>query len=128
MTPAIKTISDIYTCMEQGNIGKLLVVLDSSINVQTAECLGGTKPGAEGILQLISMFYRPGVRIKKMVKHIVEHHDKVIVLGNIQTVSSVDNPNQMPFADVWSFENNKIREVVFYYRDPGELCGHLNAI
>jgi hypothetical protein len=28
----------------------------------------------------------------------------------------------MPFADVWSFEDDKISAVIFYYRDPQEMC------
>ncbi len=64
MTPPLKQISDIYEYMEQGNIGKLLILLDDAIMVYTDQCMGGNRRGREGVLQLVPAFYRPGTGIK----------------------------------------------------------------
>jgi ketosteroid isomerase-like protein len=126
MSPALQTITDIYASMEQGNIGKLLTILDDSVLVYTAQCMGGNRRGREGILQLISLFYRPGSRAPKTAGHYMEQGNTVIVLGDIRMRDweSIDSP--MSFADIWVFDNNRIISVVFYYRDPELLCEYLS--
>jgi hypothetical protein len=125
MTLALLTIRDLYASMEQGNIGKLVIALDDAVWVYTAQCMGGNRRGRDGILQQVPAFYRPGTGIKKMTDHFVEQGSMIIVLGNIQiTVPGADIDN-MPFVDVWSFENDKIRSVNFYYRDAEELYYYL---
>ena len=125
MTPALKTILEIYASMEQGNLGKLLIVLDDTIHVHTAQCMGGNRRGREGILQLVPAFYRMGTGIKKTTHHFVEQEDRIIVTGNIQITVPGVSTDTMPFADVWSFEDNKISAVIFYYRDPQVLRDYL---
>ena len=127
MTPALQTIHEIYLSLEQGNIGKLLPLLDNSVEIQTAQCLGGTKMGRDGILQLVSSFYRPGSGISKMVGQIAELDNRVIVIGNVFIDQPKTSIEPMPFADVWTFVENRISSAIFYYRDPAELCTHLST-
>lgn len=126
MSPALQTIIDVYVSMEQGNIGKLLIMLDDSVMVYTAECLGGNRRGREGILQLIPPFYRPGSTIKKTASQFIEQGNTVIVLGVIQMLGWEQPDVNMSFADIWSFDNNRISSVTFYYGDPELLCAYLS--
>lgn len=127
MSPSLKKIHEIYAALELGNIGKLLTILASSINVHTARCMGGNSFGREGILKQISIFYRLGSGITKTVAYITEEDNLVIVLGNIQLTGAVEKVDLMSFTDVWTFENETISKVVFYYRDPELLVEHLAA-
>jgi|GEM_PF-1234866 len=125
MIPPLQQISEIYECMEQGNIGKLLMVLDDAVMVCTAQCMGGNRRGHEGILQLVSAFYRPGTIMKKTMERLVAQDNLVIALGIIQITVEDIVISQMPFADVWRYDDHKIREVVLYYSNPQELQEYL---
>lgn len=125
MTPALQSIIDIYALMEQGNIGKLLTMLDDSVWVYTAQCMGGNRRGREGILQLIPVYYRPGSRTPKNPKQFIEQGNTVIVLGEILMKDWQGEDKNMPFADIWVIENARVRSVVFYHRDPELLCEYL---
>jgi ketosteroid isomerase-like protein len=125
MSPSLQTISDVYVSMEQGNIGKLLTILDDSVLVYTAQCMGGNRRGREGILQLIPPFYRPGSSTKKTAGQFIEQGNTVIVLGVIQMKDGEQTDGSMSFADIWFFDNNRISSVVFYYRDPELLFAYL---
>ncbi|HEX6426322.1 MAG TPA: hypothetical protein VF008_01500 [Niastella sp.] len=127
MTAALHTIRDIYISMEQGNIGKLVIALEDTVWVYTAQCMGGNRQGREGILQLVPAFYRPGTGIQKIAAHFFVQGSLVIVMGNIQITPPGIVINPIPFADVWSFEDNTIRSVIFYYRDPQELYDYLET-
>ncbi|WP_205514646.1 nuclear transport factor 2 family protein [Longitalea arenae] len=127
MTQALQTIRDLYVSMEQGNIGKLVIALDEAVYVHTAACMGGNRRGREGILQLVPVFYRPGSGIKKVIDHFIEHDSRIIVVGNICITTQSATTDLMPFADIWTLENNNILTVIFYYRDPQELCNYLEA-
>jgi ketosteroid isomerase-like protein len=125
MSPALQTITDVYASMEQGNIGKLLTILDDSVLVYTAQCMGGNRRGREGILQLIPPFYRPGSSISKKAGQFIEQGNMILVLGEIHMKTWEEIDSRMSFVDIWFFENNRISSVVFYYRDPELLCGYL---
>lgn len=125
MIPPLKQISAIYEYMEQGNIGKLLIAIDDAVMVYTAQCMGGNRRGREGILQLVPAFYRPGTGMKKTVERLIAQDNLVIAVGTIQITGQDAIIILMPFADVWSYDNNKICEVIFYYRNPQELHEYL---
>jgi hypothetical protein len=121
MSASINTISEVYIALEEGNIGKLLTILSSSLKVYTASCMGGGISACEAILKQIHTFYRPGSAIKKTVGCMIEHDNMVIVPGNI----SINGIDSMPCADIWHFEHNKPSYVIFYYKDPTELSEYL---
>jgi len=125
MKLALQTIRDLYSCMEQGNIGKLVAALHDEVWVYTAHCMGGNRRGREGILHQVPAFYRPGTGVKKIVNHFIEHDDLIIVLGTIQLTLPNADINAMSFVDVWHFDNDRIQSVHYYYRDPVELYKYL---
>lgn len=128
MHSPLQHITEVYNAMETGNIGKLITILSNPIHVYTAHCMGGNSFGREGILRQISTFYRPGAGISKTVAHLIEKGHMVIALGTICISSSGQTIETMPFADVWSFEEEKISGVVCYYRDAEQLCTHLSKV
>lgn len=126
MAPPLQTIHDIYLCMEQGNIGKLLTILDDSILVFTAACMGGNRRGREGILQLVPVFYRPGTGIAKVVESFSETAHNVVVTGKILLTGTDQVQREMPFADVWIFNGHRMHSAYLYYLDPLELSTFLS--
>jgi SnoaL-like domain len=122
MSQALKTVEEIYEAMEQGNIGKIISVLDESFAVHLAKSLGGVYQGREGILDVVSKMCSASGKSKKIVENIIEFDNRIVALGNINFTDSDKSIAEIPFVDVWKADGDKIMEVQVFYLDA-ELLG-----
>jgi SnoaL-like domain len=126
MSQALKTVEEIYEAMEQGNIGKIISVLDESFTVHLAKSLGGVYQGREGILDVVSKMCSASGKSKKIVENIIELKSRIVALGNINFTNSDKSIAAIPFVDVWKIEQNKLVEVQLFYLDAEEIYAHLS--
>jgi predicted SnoaL-like aldol condensation-catalyzing enzyme len=126
MTQALKTVQDIYKAMEQGNVGKVLSVLDDDFIVHLPKSLGGDYKGREGILGVVSKMCGSGSGMKKINEHFVELDESVIVLGNINLTENEKVIHTIPFVDIWRTNENKITAVQLFYQDTELLADYMN--
>jgi hypothetical protein len=122
MSQALKTVEEIYEAMEQGNIGKIISVLDENFTVHLAKSLGGVYQGREGILDVVSKMCSASGNSKKVVENIIEFNNRIVALGNINFTNSDKSIAAIPFVDVWKADGDKIMEVQVFYLDA-ELLG-----
>jgi predicted RNA binding protein with dsRBD fold (UPF0201 family) len=127
MSQVLKAVEEIYEAMEQGNIGKIISVLDESFTVHLSKSLGGVYRGREGILDVVSKMCSASSKSKKIVENIIEFDKRIIALGNIN-FNDDDNKSiaAIPFVDVWKIEQNKLVEVQLFYLDAEEVYIHIN--
>jgi SnoaL-like domain len=125
MSQALKTIEEIYEAMEQGNIGKIISVLDENFSVRLAKSLGGVYQGREGILDVVSKMCSASGKSKKIVEDIIEFDNRIVALGNINFTDSDKSIAEIPFVDVWKADGDKIMEVQVFYLDAEKLVEYL---
>lgn len=126
MSQALITVEEIYEAMEQGNIGRIISVLDENFSVHLAESLGGVYQGREGILDVVSKMCSASGKLKKIVEKIIESDKQIVALGKVNFNMSEGISAVMPFVDVWKVEGNKITEVQVFYLDAEKLHSYLN--
>jgi SnoaL-like domain len=126
MSQALKTVEEIYEAMEQGNIGKIISVLDENFTVHLAKSLGGVYQGREGILDVVSKMCSTSGKSKKIVENIIEFKNRIVAFGIINFTNSDKSIAAIPFVDVWKIEQNKLMEVQLFYLDAEELYAHLS--
>jgi hypothetical protein len=122
MSQALNIVEGIYEAMEQGNIGKIISVLDESFTVHLATSLGGVYQGREGILDVVSKMCSASGKSKKTVENIIEFNSRIVALGDINFTNSDKSIAAIPFVDVWKADGDKIMEVRVFYLDA-ELLG-----
>jgi hypothetical protein len=127
MSQLSKAVEEIYEAMEQGNIGKIISVLDESFTVYLAKSLGGIYQGREGILDVVSKMCSASGKSKKIVENLIEFNNRIIAFGNINFTDGNNSIAAIPFVDVWKIEQNKLLEVQLFYLDAEELVEHLAA-
>jgi hypothetical protein len=127
MSQALKTVEEIYEAMEQGNIGKIISVLDENFTVYLAKSLGGVYNGREGILDVVSKMCSTSGKLKKIVENIIEFDNRIVALGNINFTDSDKSIAEIPFVDVWKADGDKIIEVQVFYLDAELLGDYLRA-
>lgn len=125
MTQVLKEVQAIYEALDQGNISKIISVLDENFVIRLSRSLGGEFKGREGILELVSRMCNTNGKIKKVITGYIEFQNKIIVLGNTQLFESNTLFVTFPFADVWNFENGKIVEADFFFMDPEILSDYI---
>jgi predicted SnoaL-like aldol condensation-catalyzing enzyme len=126
MSQALKAVEEIYEAMEQGNIGKIISVLDESFAVHLAKSLGGVYQGREGILDVVSKMCGSESKIKKVTESFIDDGNRIIVLGSIELIENDMISDAIPFTDVWKIEQNKLVEVQLFYLDVEKLYTYLN--
>jgi hypothetical protein len=126
MSQVLSTVQGIYEAMEQGNIGKVIAVLEEDFTLHLASSFGGVYHGREGILDVVSKMCSSSSKSKKAVESFIEHGNKIIVLGNINFHDDEIVIAAIPFVDVWSVEENKLLEVQIFYLDAELLYEYLN--
>lgn len=126
MRQALKTVQDIYKAMEQGNVVKILSVLDDDFIVHLPKLFGGDYRGREGILDVISKMCGSGSGMKKIQEHFVELNESVIVLGTINLTESEKVIHTIPFVDIWKTNESKITDVQLFYQDTELLADYMN--
>ena len=126
MSQALKTVEEIYEAMEQGNIGKIISVLDENFTVHLAKSLGGVYQGREGILDVISKMCSASGKSKKIVEDIIEFNNRIVAFGDINFTDDDKNINAIPFVDVWKVDGDKIIDVEVFYLDAEKLQSYLN--
>jgi predicted SnoaL-like aldol condensation-catalyzing enzyme len=125
MTQALKTVQGIYEAMEQGNVGKVLSVLDDDFIVHLPNLFGGDYRGREGILDVVSKMCSSGSGLKKINRRFVELDENVMVVGNIILTESEKVIHTIPFVDIWRTNENKIIAVQIFYQDPELLADYM---
>jgi hypothetical protein len=128
MSQALKTVEEIYEAMEQGNIGKIISVLDENFTVYLAKSLGGIYHGREGILDVVSKMCSAGGKSKKLVENIIEFNNRIVALGSINFTDDDKNIAAIPFVDVWKVDGNKMIEVQVFYLDAEMLGDNLREV
>jgi predicted SnoaL-like aldol condensation-catalyzing enzyme len=122
MSQVLNTVQGIYEAMEQGNIGKVIAVLEEDFTLHLASSFGGVYHGREGILDVVSKMCSSSSKSKKAVESFIEHGNKIIVLGNIKFHDDETVIAAIPFVDIWKADGDKIMEVQVFYLDA-ELLG-----
>ncbi|SHM73164.1 Ketosteroid isomerase-related protein [Chitinophaga jiangningensis] len=117
MSNVWKSIQDIYLALEQGNIGKIMTLIEEDTLFMLDKPLGGTYRGREGLLLLIGRFYQGGSRVSKHIVQMVSQDDRVMVSGCTEVLVNGEVIGEVPFADVWIVEDGRIVEVQLYCLD-----------
>jgi ketosteroid isomerase-like protein len=125
MTQSLKTVTDIYEAIEQGNIGKIISLLDENFTVYLPNSLGGAYHGHEGILDVVSKMCSSSTAAKKFVDTITQHDTKVIVLGNAKFRDFGATQRSVPFVDVWQMDGDKVNSVQVFYLNPETVRDYL---
>ena len=128
MHQLLKKVQEIYEASEQGNIGKMLILLGEDFVAFLPKALGGRYEGREGILEVVSKMCSSSHIIKKEAKEFVEIENGVIVLGKIEFPGILTEINTMPFVDIWRAVENKVTEVQVLYMDTEMLSDYLKEI
>jgi translation initiation factor RLI1 len=126
MSQLLNIVQGIYEAMEQGNIGKVIVVLEEDFTLHLADSFGGVYYGREGILDVVSKMCSSSSKSKKVVETFIEHDNKIIVLGNLNFDDDEAVIATIPFVDVWKVEQNKLVEVKLFYLDEEKLYTYLH--
>ena len=125
MAQTLKIVQGIYEAMEQGNIGKVLNVIDKSFIIHLSKSLGGNYYGREGMLEVVSKMCSSSSKIKKITENFIEFDNQIIVVGTILFTNGNSSLLPMPFVDIWKEVADKITEVQLFYSDTDLLADYL---
>jgi hypothetical protein len=127
MTNLLQTVQDIYKAMEQGNIAKIITVLNEGFTIRLAPLLGGEYRGREGILEVVSKMCGSGNALTKVTESFSITGSSIIVLGRISVFEQDVEVKVTSFADVWKTANGSIEAAELYYLDATAILGYLKT-
>lgn len=121
MTETLKNIQDIYEAAKEGNIGKLLKLIDEKIVIRLSKSLGGIYQGREGILDAVSKMCSSSNHVKKIINKFIVSDNDIIVVGDMEFSIDFLSIHKIPFVDVWKTKENNITEVQIFYLDSDDF-------
>ena len=121
MTETLKNIQDIYEAAKEGNIGKLLKLIDEKIVIRLSKSLGGIYQGREGILEVVSKMCSSSNHVKKIINKFIVSDADIIVTGDMEFSTDFLSIHKIPFVDVWKTKENSITEVQIFYLDSDDF-------
>ncbi|WP_224994806.1 nuclear transport factor 2 family protein [Cesiribacter sp. SM1] len=124
MANTLLAIQTLYTDFNQGNLSKILSLIDCEVIIHKPESLpyGNLYVGREGFVNLMSSLYKTWSSLQMIPESIIASGDIIVASGElIGKVSSVTEMIHMPFVHVWKMPEEHITEIWFYYWDTALL-------
>ncbi|MGA0557093.1 nuclear transport factor 2 family protein [Larkinella sp. VNQ87] len=136
MSPSTQLVQQIYADIIQGNLSKVLPVLDENIRVEVPDSLpfGGIYHGREGYILMFSKrnWTWEALHIRPERYFTPENgSDKIeliLVTGEMEAVSSAsETVFTLPFVEQWQISEGKIITLKTFFWDTAQLLDTLSG-
>jgi ketosteroid isomerase-like protein len=125
---SILTLQGLYADFSQGNISKILSLIDLQVVIHNPESLpyGGVHQGRDGFIALMMNLFTTWSGIQVKPEHYMTTGDSIVAQGEIIYQASMFNdPLKTTFVHVWKMPNAFITEIWFYEWDTAQLLAYL---
>ena len=129
MSDSLHTVQTLYADLAQGNLSKILSMLDPQATIHKPESLpyGGTYKGRDGFIALMTTVYNTWSDFQVIPQSIITSNGMVVVQGEwISTVKGVEDTLNMPFVHLWKMNNDLVAQIWLYYFDTTRMLNYLN--
>jgi ketosteroid isomerase-like protein len=130
MSDSLHTVQTLYANLAQGNLSKILALLDPQATIHKPESLpyGGTYKGRDGFISLMTAVYKTWSDFQVIPQSIIASNGMVVVQGEwIAKIKGAENTLDMPFLHLWKINNDLITEIWLYYWDTTRVLNYLGG-
>jgi ketosteroid isomerase-like protein len=130
MPLSVQTVQALYADFAQGNLSKILAVIDEHTTIYTSGSLpyGGVYKGRDGFIALMTAANKTWASLRMIPGTALGSDEEMVMTGEfIGKVPAAAEPIRLPFIHLWKMPAGVVTEIWLYSWDTAALLTYLNG-
>ncbi len=130
MLPSAQMVQALYADLMQGNLSKMLALIDEHTTIYAPESLpyGGRYKGRDGYIALMTAANKTWESLRIIPGMVVASGEVVVVTGEcIGKAAAATGVIHLPYVHLWRMPGGLITEIWMYFWDTAALLAYLKG-
>ena len=130
MPLSVQTVQALYVDFAQGNLSKILAVIDEHTTLHTAVSLpyGGVYQGRDGFIALMTAANDTWASLQMIPGTAIGSDEEMVMTGEfVGKAPTAAGPIRLPFVHLWKMPAGVVTEIWLYSWDTAALLNYLKG-
>ena len=130
MSLTAQTVQTLYTDISQGNLSRILSVIDQNTVIYKPDSLpyGGVYKGRDGLISLMTAVNQTWASMQVIPTSVINSDREIVITGQcIGKAWTTAKEIRFPFVHLWKLLPDLVTEIWLYYWDTAQIITYLSA-